>query len=94
MLQEVLQHCRTFWTSGTYRPTASVARLDAVIASPIVSRERRVLGVLYGERLPESQLSMATDISRMDANLMELLAFSVAAELDRQQQEAESQRNQ
>ena len=94
VLQEVLQHCRTFWTSGTYRPTASVARLDAVIASPIVSRERRVLGVLYGERLPESQLSMATDISRMDANLMELLAFSVAAELDRQQQEAESQRNQ
>ncbi|MFM7833862.1 MAG: hypothetical protein ACKPJD_18870, partial [Planctomycetaceae bacterium] len=30
VLQEVLQHCRTFWTSGTYRPTASVARLDAV----------------------------------------------------------------
>lgn len=94
VLQEVLQHCRTFWTSGTFRPTVSVARLDAVIASPIVSREGKVVGVLYGERVPESQLSMATDISRMDAYLMELLAFALAAELDRQQQEAESQRNQ
>ena len=94
VLQEVLQHCRTFWTSGTFRPTASVARLDAVIASPILSREGQVIGVLYGERVPESALSIATDISRMYAYLMELLAFALAAELDRQQQEAEAQRNQ
>lgn len=93
VLQQVLRDRKTFWSSGSFNATASLAYVDSVIAAPILNREGEVIGALYGERRNGDVLIPERPITRIDAQLMELLACGVASELARQSQEEESQRH-
>ncbi|MEQ8667886.1 MAG: adenylate/guanylate cyclase domain-containing protein [Pirellulales bacterium] len=64
----------------------SLQSLDAVVAAPILGSDGDVLGVLYGERRERND-SQAPKISRLEAQLVALLASAVAAGLARVQQE-------
>lgn len=90
VLQQVLRDRRTFWSSGSFNATASLSLVDAVVAAPILSRDGSVIGALYAERQQGDLRMPERQITRIDAQLMELLACGVASELARQSQEAES----
>ncbi|MEY3172220.1 MAG: Adenylate cyclase 2 [Planctomycetota bacterium] len=93
VLQQVLRDRRTFWSSGSLNATASLSLVDAVVAAPILSRDGDVIGALYAERHQSDLRQPERQISRIDAQLMELLACGVASELARQSQEEESRRH-
>jgi len=92
VLTQVLNYSRTFWQSGQGKETESLARLEAVIAAPILDRAGTVIGALYAERLFTGGVGSLRPINRIDAQLMELLAFGVASELARHDQEEEARR--
>jgi adenylate cyclase len=93
VLQQVLRDRRTFWSSGSLNATASLALVDAVVAAPILNRDGDVIGALYAERRQGDLRMPERHISRIDAQLMELLACGVASELARQSQEEASRRH-
>ena len=93
VLQQVLRDRRTFWSSGSFNATASLSLVDAVMAAPILSRGGDVIGALYAERRQGDLRTPERPITRIDAQLMELLACGVASELARQSQEEESRRH-
>lgn len=93
VLQQVLRDRRTFWSSGSFNATASLSLVDAVVAAPILSRDGDVIGALYAERQQGDLRMPERQITRIDAQLMELLACGVASELARQSQEEESRRH-
>lgn len=65
---------------------ASLARLEAYVAAPIVDGDGRVLGVLYGHRSGDPL--GGGRISELESLLVETLACGVAAGLARVEQEA------
>jgi adenylate cyclase len=65
----------------------SLLGIDAVVASPILDRERTVIGALYGDRRMESKTASGSRITNLQAMLVELLATSVTAGLARLEQE-------
>jgi adenylate cyclase len=87
MLDRVLQGKRTLWQDGlsTFEKDRSLENVAAVIAAPILSQTGEVLGALYGDR----RMSLRTEarIKRLEAMLVEALAFGVSAGLARLQQE-------
>jgi adenylate cyclase len=93
VLQQVLRDRRTFWSGGSFNATASLSLVDAVVAAPILSRDGEVIGALYAERHQSDLRQPERQITRIDAQLMELLACGVASELARQSQEEESRRH-
>ena len=93
VLQQVLRDRKTFWSSGSFNATASLALVDSVVVAPILNREGAVIGALYGERRNGDFRIPERPITRIDAQLMELLAGGVASELARQSQEEESRRH-
>ncbi|MEY2726751.1 MAG: Adenylate cyclase 2 [Planctomycetota bacterium] len=93
VLQQVLRDRKTFWSSGSFNTSASLALVDSVVAAPILNREGAVIGALYGERRQGDLRVPERPITRIDAQLMELLAGGVASELARQSQEEESRRH-
>jgi adenylate cyclase len=93
VLQQVLRDRRTFWSGGSFNATASLSLVDAVVAAPILSRDGEVIGALYAERQQSDLRQPERQITRIDAQLMELLACGVASELARQSQEEESRRH-
>ncbi|MFM7056125.1 MAG: adenylate/guanylate cyclase domain-containing protein [Planctomycetota bacterium] len=92
VLQQVLRDRRTFWSGGSFNATASLAMVDAVVAAPILDRDGDVIGALYAERQQDLQMP-DRQITRIDAQKLELLACGVASELARQSQERESRRH-
>ncbi len=87
VLGQVLKYMRTFWDTGMSRTTESLAKVDSVIAAPILDPAGTVIGALYGERLHRPEISSARPITRIDARLMELLACGIASGLARHSQE-------
>jgi adenylate cyclase len=87
ILSRMLNDKRTLW-QGTVSPTqsaASLAGVQAVIAAPILSKSGEVLGALYGDR--RSSTADEANITRLEAMLVEALAFGVSAGLARLEEE-------
>jgi adenylate cyclase len=88
VLNTVRAEKKTFWEVPTMAAAtgASLKGIKAVVAAPILDRNGRVIGALYGDRHSKSLIS--APISEMQAMLVELLAGGVAAGLARLEQEA------
>jgi sigma-B regulation protein RsbU (phosphoserine phosphatase) len=88
VLNQVLKEKRTVWAvfEGDRDGHDSLLGVGAVIAAPVLDREGRVIGALYGERRRAASAT-APPISEAEAMLVELLARGVAAGLARQEQE-------
>jgi adenylate cyclase len=87
VLARVLEEKRTFWQNPGASAAASLVGVQAVVAAPILDRQRRVIGVLYGDRQVQPQAGGSSAVSTLDAMLVELLAGGVAAGLARLEQE-------
>jgi adenylate cyclase len=82
----VLDEKRTFWQSpDALAAGASLLGVSAVVAAPILDRDGEVIGLLYGER--RTPRGTGRMIGRMEAMLVEMLAWGVATGLARQEQE-------
>jgi adenylate cyclase len=87
ILTKVLEDKRTLW-QGSVAPTqagASLSGVHAVIAAPILSKTGEVMGALYGDR--RSDMHAEARITRLEAMLVEALAFGVSAGLARLEEE-------
>lgn len=89
VLRRVKQRKRTFWDAGGADSPKyeSLSDVDAVIGAPILDAAGEVIGVLYGGRQSDSAQDASRPITRLDAQLMELLACGVASGLARRKQE-------
>ncbi|MEL7265800.1 MAG: adenylate/guanylate cyclase domain-containing protein, partial [Planctomycetota bacterium] len=96
LLNQSRVDCRTHFhdSEETIDPTRSMMNLHCAVASPIMDTDRRVLGVLYGDRFRSfsanrhaSRSKPATHISDVEGIFIELLAGSIAGGLRRQHQE-------
>lgn len=94
--QTLLERMRAETRTCRQTPTAGLAALDnprslmsgnAAVAAPILNRDRDVIGALYGERHGGSGSGGRTDVSELDAVLVEMLATGVAAGIARLDQE-------
>jgi adenylate cyclase len=90
VLDRVRDEKRTFWRyfsaqAFTSLASPSLTTLQGVVAAPLLDREDRVIGALYGERLRGG--GPLAGSGRLEATLVELLAGSVSAGLARQEQE-------
>lgn len=91
--QQVLNRVRsersTFWKmpDASDSGLGSLAGVQAVVAAPILDAAGEVIGALYGDRRLQVGSLRPPEISRHEAMLVELLAYSVATGLARQEQE-------
>jgi adenylate cyclase len=81
VLAKVLAEKKTVWEKPRLSRD-SMAGVQAVVAAPILDREGKVIGALYGDRRFAGGL-----ITRLEAMLVELVASGVAAGLARVKQE-------
>ncbi len=65
----------------------SLMQVHCATASPILNREREVIGVVYGDRWNNDPTSPTNRISDIDATLVEVLAGAVAGGISRQKEE-------
>jgi adenylate cyclase len=90
LLERVRAQKRTFWKSpfgdASLREQASLMELEAYVASPILNSHGDVMGAVYGERRSTGSAIVAP-ITELEAMLVELLSYSVAAGLARLEQE-------
>ncbi len=82
LLDKLLQEKRTF----VYKPEPmvvglqSLAHVEAVVAAPILDEFGEVVGALYATKLSNGDpMSVAPDITTLEASLVELIASGVAA---------------
>ena len=89
VLSRVLAEKRTFWNRVNQQVDvlSSMAALDAYVAAPILDRDGAVLGALYGHREGVSATADGSEITQLEALLVETLACGVAAGLARLEQE-------
>jgi adenylate cyclase len=89
ILNQVQRDKRTVWITSSQSDleSASLADVKAVVAAPILNPAGEVIGVLYGDRRLDVRAGAATDITKIEAMLVELLACSVAAGLARVEHE-------
>ena len=96
VLDQVVQHAKTFWKSGgsIQDPSQSLGAVHSVVAAPILNRDGDVSGILYGERALtySKKTRQLTDITELDALLLELVACAVASGLARLQGEDAARR--
>ncbi len=87
VLARVLAEKRTFWNKVDQNVDvfSSLAILEAYVAAPILDRDGEVLGALYGHR--EGGAAGRSEITQLEALLVETLACGVAAGLSRLEQE-------
>jgi adenylate cyclase len=81
-----------FRNASTDDMSKSLAEIEAVVASPILSRDDEVIGVLYASRALSSG-SGSRAVGKLDAQVVQLLAGAVATGLARAQHEAEAIRH-
>ena len=89
VLTRVLAEKRTFWNRVDQQldVLSSMAALDAYVAAPILDRNGEVLGALYGHREGAGVTAGGSEITQLEALLVETLACGVAAGLARLEQE-------
>lgn len=93
VLNHVLQERRTFFRGlADMQQAASLAQVDAVVASPVFDATDQIVGVVYGSR-GISAGAKRPGILPMEARLVQLLAGAVSAGLARMEKEAEAARN-
>jgi adenylate cyclase len=93
MVESVRQQKRTLFRNAAVDDMSkSLAEIEAVVASPILSRDDEVIGVLYASRALSSG-SGSRAVGSVDAQVVQLLAGAVATGLARAQHEAEAVRN-
>ncbi|MFM7292596.1 MAG: GAF domain-containing protein, partial [Planctomycetia bacterium] len=87
VLARVLAEKRTFWNKVDQNVDvlSSLAILEAYVAAPILDRNGEVLGALYGHR--EGGGAGRSEITQLEALVVETLACGVAAGLSRLEQE-------
>ncbi len=66
----------------------SLMQVCCATASPILDRDRKVIGVLYGDRSTDALALPKNRITDIEATLVEVLASSVAAGIARQAEES------
>jgi adenylate cyclase len=89
MLDRVLQERRTFWQAPEeleLDSLSSLADVEMVVASPILSGQGEVIGAIYGDCRQDSLVG-APKVTKVEAVLVELLARGVAVGLARMEQE-------
>ena len=89
VLKRVCEQNRASWLdpSELGEDCSSLDGVSSVVAAPVRARSGEVIAVLYGERRLQSVLAGNHPISRLDAMLIDVLAFGVAAGLARTEQE-------
>ena len=93
VLNQVLNDRRTFYRGlAEMAPSASLAHVDAVVASPVFDATDAIVGVVYGSRGIQPG-AKRPGILPMEARLVQLLAGAVSAGLARMEKEAEAARN-
>lgn len=93
VLNHVLHERRTFYRGlADMQEAASLAQVDAVVASPVFDATDGIVGVVYGSR-GISAGAKRPGILPMEARLVQLLAGAVSAGLARMEKEAEAARN-
>jgi adenylate cyclase len=87
VLDQVRRDKKTLWQvpRGSTQAGDSLVGLKALVAAPILNRAGGIVGVLYGDR--RLDVRTHSDINRVQAMLVELLACGVAAGLAREEQE-------
>jgi adenylate cyclase len=88
VLGRVFREKRTCWQQGQQggADSASLVALSTVVAAPLLDREGKVIGALYGESRKEAG-SVSPSGGKLEAMLVELLACGIASGLARQEQE-------
>lgn len=87
VLNQARQEKRTFWQMPITGADANgSAHAPAVVVAPILDRQGKVLGVLYGDRRRNGQVALSP-ITKAEAMLVELLASGLASGLARVQRE-------
>ncbi|QDU28552.1 Adenylate cyclase 1 [Anatilimnocola aggregata] len=93
VLNHVISQRRTFYRAlAGMENSASLAQVDAVVASPVFDAHDEIVGIVYGSR----GIQVGTKrpgIVPMEARLVQLLAGAVSAGLARMEKEAEAARN-
>ncbi len=95
VLGKIAKGRKTFYQGGAslQNESESVMGIEAVIASPIFDKAENVVGAIYGVRNKVTAGSGAKiGVNPLEAQIVQLLASSVAAGLARQEQEAEAGR--
>lgn len=89
VLSRLLTEKRTFFSQPdeTADVLTSLAALDSFVAAPILDRDDRVIGALYGHRSRGLTQADGAGITRLEALLVETLACGVAAGLARLEQQ-------
>lgn len=90
VLKKVLDERRTFWEvpDSAGQSAQSLDRVSAVVAAPILGPDGLVIGALYGDRTFESSFNKVSGpITVPEAMLVEVLAGTVSAGLERTKQE-------
>ena len=89
ILQSVCEERRTMWEQPevSTESTHSLTDVGAVIASPILDSTGAVIGVLYGDRQASRGIAPGVGVKKIEAMVVEMLACSVAAGLNRLNQE-------
>jgi adenylate cyclase len=88
ILDQVLLDKSTVWELPPEAQDKSLLNVRAVIAAPILNTRGEVLGVLYGDRRQECE----RPIREVEAMLVQLLAYGIAAGLAREEQEKTTHR--
>ena len=86
VLQKLVRDRKTVWQQETLQEAASLAKVDRVIAAPILNMQGELIAALYCDR--HQTAAQRRPITRLDARFIELLAGGVAAGLARIEQEA------
>jgi adenylate cyclase len=93
VLNNVRKRAKTVWDKpeGSASATTSLDSIAAVVAAPILNRDARVIGALYGDRsFVSPAIRPRGEITELQAMLVELLAGGIAAGLERLRQEQEA----
>jgi adenylate cyclase len=83
ILNKVLLEKKTVWVLPAQAQNESLLNVRAVVAAPILDARGEVVGVLYGDRRQE----LERPIKEVEAMLVQLLAYGIAAGLARLEQE-------
>jgi adenylate cyclase len=92
VLARVCAEKRTFFRGpGDGAATVSLMGIDAVVAAPVLDERDRVVGVVYGSRLQRPDAAPVL-VRPLEAQLVQVLAATVAAGLARVASEADAAR--
>jgi adenylate cyclase len=92
ILKRVLSESRTFFEAiPTGDTPASLAKVAAVVASPIFNAEEEIVGAVYGSRDTRAE-GTGKGIEPLQAQIVQILAAAVSAGLARIDQEKEAAR--